>query len=195
MSSDKKRNKQVQLKKNKIPENFKHRINVTVDRENYLILRTAGINISSFINERMGREAKRIKVENWKADNLEGMRELSQFIAKYNSFSDENRIDKYNSPLTKDNGKKKWQKIGYYITRGFLSPLSYNEITQKWHQDPLKATMYNNIEDALTASSKIEKYKKNIEIREAIDKGNGSIGLMTLGGLEGLENIKKLIAP
>ncbi len=42
---------------------MKHRINITVDKENYLILSSAGVNISGFINEIITREAQRIKAE------------------------------------------------------------------------------------------------------------------------------------
>ncbi|WP_391528525.1 type II toxin-antitoxin system antitoxin CcdA [Photorhabdus akhurstii] len=70
---------------------MKHRINITVDKENYLILSSAGVNISGFINEIITREAQRIKAESWKEDNREGMEEVAQFIEQYGSFADENR--------------------------------------------------------------------------------------------------------
>ncbi|AYA42336.1 type II toxin-antitoxin system antitoxin CcdA [Xenorhabdus nematophila] len=70
---------------------MKHRVNVTVDKENYLILSSAGVNISGFVNELMSKEAQRIKAENWKKDNLEGMEEVAQFIKQHGSFADENR--------------------------------------------------------------------------------------------------------
>ncbi|WP_193785801.1 type II toxin-antitoxin system antitoxin CcdA, partial [Xenorhabdus nematophila] len=64
---------------------MKHRVNVTVDKENYLILSSAGVNISGFVNELMSKEAQRIKAENWKKDNLEGMEEVAQFIKQHGS--------------------------------------------------------------------------------------------------------------
>ncbi|PHM59490.1 type II toxin-antitoxin system antitoxin CcdA [Xenorhabdus ishibashii] len=70
---------------------MKHRVNVTVDKENYLTLNSAGVNISAFVNEMMNREAQRINAEKWKTDNSEGMEEVSQFIKQYGSFADENR--------------------------------------------------------------------------------------------------------
>ncbi|MBS9431622.1 MULTISPECIES: type II toxin-antitoxin system antitoxin CcdA [Photorhabdus] len=70
---------------------MKHRVNVTVDKENYLTLSSAGVNISGFVNEVMTREAQRIKAESWKADNRKGMEEVAQFIEQYGSFADENR--------------------------------------------------------------------------------------------------------
>ncbi|OWO81562.1 hypothetical protein B5C26_12970 [Photorhabdus luminescens] len=70
---------------------MKHRVNVTVDKENYLILSSASVNISGFVNEIVTREAQRIKVESWKVDNLKGMEEVAQFIEQYGSFADENR--------------------------------------------------------------------------------------------------------
>ncbi|OKO99589.1 type II toxin-antitoxin system antitoxin CcdA [Xenorhabdus eapokensis] len=70
---------------------MKHRVNVTVDKENYLILSSAGINISGFVNETMAKEAQRIKAENWKENNRKGMEEVAQFIEQYGSFADENR--------------------------------------------------------------------------------------------------------
>ncbi|MCW7762211.1 type II toxin-antitoxin system antitoxin CcdA [Photorhabdus luminescens] len=70
---------------------MKHRVNVTVDKENYLILSSASVNISGFVNEIVTREAQRIKAESWKVDNRKGMEEVAQFIEQYGSFADENR--------------------------------------------------------------------------------------------------------
>ncbi|MBS9424817.1 type II toxin-antitoxin system antitoxin CcdA [Photorhabdus caribbeanensis] len=70
---------------------MKHRVNVTVDKENYLLLSSDSVNISGFVNEVMTREAQRIKTESWKADNRKGMEEVAQFIEQYGSFADENR--------------------------------------------------------------------------------------------------------
>ncbi|AXG44534.1 MULTISPECIES: type II toxin-antitoxin system antitoxin CcdA [Photorhabdus] len=70
---------------------MKHRVNVTFDKENYLILNSAGVNISGFVNKVMTREAQRIKAESWKADNRKGLEEIAQFIEQYGSFADENR--------------------------------------------------------------------------------------------------------
>ncbi|TNH43593.1 type II toxin-antitoxin system antitoxin CcdA [Photorhabdus luminescens] len=70
---------------------MKHRVNVTVDKANDLILSSAGVNISGFVNEIMTREVQRIKAESWKADNRKGMEEVAQFIEQYGSFADENR--------------------------------------------------------------------------------------------------------
>ncbi|QTL40818.1 type II toxin-antitoxin system antitoxin CcdA [Xenorhabdus budapestensis] len=70
---------------------MKHRVNVTVDKANYLTLSAAGVNISGFINEVMTKEVQRIKAENWKEENRKGMEEVAQFIAQYGSFADENR--------------------------------------------------------------------------------------------------------
>ncbi|XBS69213.1 type II toxin-antitoxin system antitoxin CcdA [Acerihabitans sp. KWT182] len=70
---------------------MKHRISVTVDKDNYQVLNAAGVNISGLVNEVIGREARRIKAEKWKKENHEGMEEVSRFIAKNGSFADENR--------------------------------------------------------------------------------------------------------
>ncbi|MCA6219276.1 type II toxin-antitoxin system antitoxin CcdA [Photorhabdus antumapuensis] len=70
---------------------MKHRVNVTVDKENYLILNSAGVNISGFVNEAMTRETQLIKAESWKTDNRKEMEEVAQFIKQYGSFADENR--------------------------------------------------------------------------------------------------------
>lgn len=70
---------------------MKHRVSVTVDKENYQILSAAGVNISGLVNEAIGQEARRIKAEEWKKDNREGMEEVARFIAQHGSFADENR--------------------------------------------------------------------------------------------------------
>lgn len=70
---------------------MKHRINLTVDKENYEILSAAGINISGLVNETLGKEARKIKAEQWKAENRAGMQEIADFIAQHGSFADENR--------------------------------------------------------------------------------------------------------
>lgn len=70
---------------------MKHRASVTVDKEHYLELLAAGVNISGLVNEAIGREARRIQVERWKAENREGMEEVANFIAQHGSFADENR--------------------------------------------------------------------------------------------------------
>ena len=70
---------------------MKHRASVTVDKEHYLELLAAGVNISGLVNEAIGREARRIQAERWKAENREGMEEVANFIAQHVSFADENR--------------------------------------------------------------------------------------------------------
>ena len=70
---------------------MKHRISVTVDRDNYQALSSAGINISGLVNEAIRKEASKIKAEQWKADNRESMEEVANFIAQRGSFADENR--------------------------------------------------------------------------------------------------------
>ncbi|MBQ5019747.1 type II toxin-antitoxin system antitoxin CcdA [Klebsiella pneumoniae] len=70
---------------------MKHRASVTVDKKHYLELLAAGVNISGLVNEAIGREARRIQAERWKAENREGMEEVANFIAQHGSFADENR--------------------------------------------------------------------------------------------------------
>ncbi|MEH0874780.1 type II toxin-antitoxin system antitoxin CcdA [Pectobacterium cacticida] len=70
---------------------MKHRVSVTVDKDNYQVLSAAGINISSLVNDAIGKEARRIKAEAWKNENREGMEEVARFIAQHGSFADENR--------------------------------------------------------------------------------------------------------
>ncbi|MFP1961453.1 type II toxin-antitoxin system antitoxin CcdA [Lonsdalea quercina] len=70
---------------------MKHRISVTVDKDNYQVLSAAGVNISGLVNDAIGKEARRIKAEEWKKENREGMEEVARFIAQSGSFADENR--------------------------------------------------------------------------------------------------------
>ena len=70
---------------------MKHRVSVTVDKDNYLVLSAAGVNISGLVNDAIGKETRRIKAEEWKKENREGMEEVARFIAKNGSFADENR--------------------------------------------------------------------------------------------------------
>lgn len=70
---------------------MKHRVSVTVDKDNYQVLSAAGINISGLVNDAIGKEARRIKAEEWKKENREGMEEVTRFIAQHGSFADENR--------------------------------------------------------------------------------------------------------
>lgn len=70
---------------------MKHRVSVTVDKDNYQVLSAAGVNISGLVNDAIGKEARRIKAEAWKKENREGMEEVALFIAQHGSFADENR--------------------------------------------------------------------------------------------------------
>ncbi|MBJ7222521.1 MULTISPECIES: type II toxin-antitoxin system antitoxin CcdA [unclassified Brenneria] len=70
---------------------MKHRVSLTVDKDNYQVLSAAGVNISSLVNDAIGKEARRIKAEEWKKENREGMEEVARFIAQNGSFADENR--------------------------------------------------------------------------------------------------------
>ncbi|MBL0868455.1 type II toxin-antitoxin system antitoxin CcdA [Pectobacterium carotovorum] len=70
---------------------MKHRVSVTVDKDNYQVLSAAGVNISRLVNDAIGKEARRIKAEEWKKENREGMEEVTRFIAQHGSFADENR--------------------------------------------------------------------------------------------------------
>lgn len=70
---------------------MKHRVSVTVDKDNYQILNAAGVNISGLVNDAIGKEAGRIKAEQWKIDNREGMEEVARFVESNGSFADENR--------------------------------------------------------------------------------------------------------
>ncbi|MCA6926040.1 type II toxin-antitoxin system antitoxin CcdA [Pectobacterium versatile] len=70
---------------------MKHRVSVTVDKDNYQVLSAAGVNISGLVNDAIGKEARRIKAEAWRKENREGMEEVTRFIAQHGSFADENR--------------------------------------------------------------------------------------------------------
>ncbi|MBA0196783.1 type II toxin-antitoxin system antitoxin CcdA [Pectobacterium brasiliense] len=70
---------------------MKHRVSVTVDKDNYQVLSAAGVNISGLVNDAIGKEARRIKAEEWKKENREGMEEVARFIAQNGSLADENR--------------------------------------------------------------------------------------------------------
>lgn len=70
---------------------MKHRVSVTVDRDNYQVLISVGINISGLVNNMIGIEARRIKAEQWKKNNREGMEEVANFIAHHGSFAEENK--------------------------------------------------------------------------------------------------------
>ncbi|WES86927.1 type II toxin-antitoxin system antitoxin CcdA [Dickeya fangzhongdai] len=70
---------------------MKHRVSVTVDKDNYQVLSAAGVNISGLVNDAIGKEARRIRTEEWKKENREGMEEVARFIAQHGSFADENR--------------------------------------------------------------------------------------------------------
>ncbi len=51
---------------------MKHRVSVTVDKDNYQVLSAAGVNISGLVNDAIGKEARRIKAEERKKENREG---------------------------------------------------------------------------------------------------------------------------
>ncbi|MBH3293429.1 type II toxin-antitoxin system antitoxin CcdA [Serratia marcescens] len=70
---------------------MKHRVCVTVDKDNYQLLNAAGVNISGLVNEAIAKEARRLKAERWKAENRAGMEEVAAFISQHGSFADENR--------------------------------------------------------------------------------------------------------
>ncbi|MBN3069986.1 type II toxin-antitoxin system antitoxin CcdA [Pectobacterium brasiliense] len=70
---------------------MKRRISIAVDKDDYQILSAAGVNISGLVNDVIGKEARRIKAEEWKKENHEGMENVAQFIAQHGSFADENR--------------------------------------------------------------------------------------------------------
>ncbi|MER0060297.1 type II toxin-antitoxin system CcdA family antitoxin [Pectobacterium polaris] len=46
---------------------------------------------SDQVNDVIGEEARRIKAEERKKENREGMENVARFIAKHGSFADENR--------------------------------------------------------------------------------------------------------
>ncbi|AFI88741.1 type II toxin-antitoxin system antitoxin CcdA [Pectobacterium parmentieri] len=70
---------------------MKHQISIAVDKDDYQILSAAGVNISDLVNDAIGREARRIKAEEWKKENREGMEGIARLIAQNGSFADENR--------------------------------------------------------------------------------------------------------
>ncbi|MCU1789372.1 type II toxin-antitoxin system antitoxin CcdA [Pectobacterium polaris] len=70
---------------------MKHRISITMDKNDNQVLSAAEINISGLVNDAIDREARRIKVEEWKKENRERMEDVAQFIAQNGSFADENR--------------------------------------------------------------------------------------------------------
>lgn len=70
---------------------MKHRVSVTVDKDNYEVLSAAGVNISGLVNDAICKEARRIRAEEWKKENREGMEEVARFISQHGSFADENR--------------------------------------------------------------------------------------------------------
>ncbi|MBA0174387.1 type II toxin-antitoxin system antitoxin CcdA [Pectobacterium carotovorum] len=70
---------------------MKHQISIAVDKDDYQVLSAAGVNISELVNDALGKEARRIKAEEWKKENCEGMEEVAKFIARNGSFADENR--------------------------------------------------------------------------------------------------------
>ncbi len=55
---------------------MKHRVSVTVDRDNYQVLISVGINISGLVNNMIGIEARRIKAEQWKKITVKEWRRL-----------------------------------------------------------------------------------------------------------------------
>ncbi|OAT16013.1 CcdA family antitoxin protein [Buttiauxella gaviniae ATCC 51604] len=70
---------------------MKQRITVTIDSENYQLLKAADVNISGLVNLAMQNEARRLKAERWQAENREGMAEVARFTEQHGSFTDENR--------------------------------------------------------------------------------------------------------
>jgi antitoxin CcdA len=70
---------------------MKQRITVTVDSDHYQQLKGAGVNISGLVSAAMEQEARRLRAERWRAENLEGMAEVARFIEQNGSFADENR--------------------------------------------------------------------------------------------------------
>ncbi|ELD0488220.1 type II toxin-antitoxin system antitoxin CcdA [Escherichia coli] len=70
---------------------MKQRITVTIDSDSYQLLKSADVNISGLVNTAMQKEARRLRVERWKAENQEGMAEVARFIEANGSFADENR--------------------------------------------------------------------------------------------------------
>ncbi|UUE44181.1 type II toxin-antitoxin system antitoxin CcdA [Pectobacterium aroidearum] len=70
---------------------MKRRISIAVDKNDNQIPNATGIPISGLVNNVIGKEVRRIKTEEWKKENREGMREVARFIAQHGSFADENR--------------------------------------------------------------------------------------------------------
>ncbi|CAI0801950.1 plasmid maintenance protein CcdA [Serratia rubidaea] len=70
---------------------MKQRITVTIDSDNYRVLKEADVNISGLVNRAMQNEARRLRAERWRAENREGMDEVARFIEMNGSFADENR--------------------------------------------------------------------------------------------------------
>ncbi|KHT42895.1 type II toxin-antitoxin system antitoxin CcdA [Pectobacterium brasiliense] len=70
---------------------MKSRISIAVDKDDYQVQSAAGVNISGLVNDAIGKEARRIKAEEWKTENRKGMENVARFIAKHGSFADENR--------------------------------------------------------------------------------------------------------
>ncbi|AOR63761.1 type II toxin-antitoxin system antitoxin CcdA [Pectobacterium wasabiae] len=70
---------------------MKHLISKAVDKDDSQIPNAAEIPISDLVNDVIDKEAQRIKAEEWKKENREGMEDVARFIAKNGSFSDENR--------------------------------------------------------------------------------------------------------
>ncbi|MCL6363308.1 type II toxin-antitoxin system antitoxin CcdA [Pectobacterium carotovorum subsp. carotovorum] len=70
---------------------MKSRTGIAVDKDDYQVQSAAGVNISGLVNDAIGKEARRIKAEEWKKENREGMENVAKFIAQNSSFADENR--------------------------------------------------------------------------------------------------------
>ncbi|ARA77533.1 type II toxin-antitoxin system antitoxin CcdA [Pectobacterium sp. CHL-2024] len=70
---------------------MKRRISIAVDKNDNQIPNATGIPISGLVNNVIGKEVRRIKTEEWKKENREGMENVAQFIAQNGSFADENR--------------------------------------------------------------------------------------------------------
>ncbi|KHT25961.1 type II toxin-antitoxin system antitoxin CcdA [Pectobacterium brasiliense] len=69
---------------------MKRRINIAVDKNDNQIPNATGVPISGLVNNVIGKEVRRIKTEEWKKENREGMENVAQFIAQHGSFADEN---------------------------------------------------------------------------------------------------------
>lgn len=72
---------------------MKQRITVTIgsDSDTYQLLKSADVNISGMVNTAMQKEARRLRLERWQAENQEGQAEVARFIEANGSFADENR--------------------------------------------------------------------------------------------------------